>query len=154
MDEYKNTLENPTPLECTLAVLWWKYNPHKGDAGHETHRAGVTSLDNMQIVSHCLKNDKDGKFRTVYERGPEGLFASHSEADAFLCSKVAFWSDRDPAVMDSVMRESALMRDKWDRDDYRERTIKKAIDWCSESISEYRERKERERRDILAAAWR
>lgn len=51
----------------------------------------------------------------------------HSAADAALCSHLAYLTHRDPAAMDRLFRRSGLMRPKWDRNDYRARTIKGAI---------------------------
>jgi len=51
----------------------------------------------------------------------------HSSADLALCSKLAFWFGRDPVRIDRVFRRSALYRDKWLREDYRNNTIDKAI---------------------------
>jgi hypothetical protein len=49
----------------------------------------------------------------------------HSSADAALCQHLAFWTGRDSARIERLMRQSALRRDKWDdRADYLvERTI-------------------------------
>lgn len=50
----------------------------------------------------------------------------HSEADLALCSHLAFWTGGDTARIDSLFRQSGLMRPKWNRDDYRSLTINKA----------------------------
>jgi hypothetical protein len=55
-----------------------------------------------------------------------------SAADAALCQHLAFWTGRDCERMDRLMRMSGLMRDKWDRDDYRERTILRAVGLCQQ----------------------
>ena len=59
-------------------------------------------------------------------------YSSHSEADLALCSHLAFWTGRDAALMDSMFRQSGLMRDKWDRQQsgttYGAITIQKAIE--------------------------
>lgn len=51
-----------------------------------------------------------------------------SSADAALASHLAFWTGRDVARIERLMRQSALVRDKWDdRDDYLvDRTIRGA----------------------------
>ena len=56
---------------------------------------------------------------------PEGK--SHSEADAALCSMLAFWCGGDTEQMDRLFRQSALYREKWERDDYRIGTLNKAV---------------------------
>jgi primase-polymerase (primpol)-like protein len=51
-----------------------------------------------------------------------------SEADAALCSMLAFWTGRDPQRIDNLFRQSGLCREKWTRrEDYRRRTIEHAL---------------------------
>jgi putative DNA primase/helicase len=54
-----------------------------------------------------------------------------SEADSALCCLAAFYT-RDPFVIDTIVRGSGLMREKWDRADYRERTIAHALETVKE----------------------
>lgn len=67
------------------------------------------------------------KFAALYDRG-EHDHGSDSEADLALCSMLAYWAGDDPDHVDRLFRASALMRSKWDREDYRERTITRALD--------------------------
>lgn len=54
----------------------------------------------------------------------------HSSADAALCAHLAFWTGKDADRMDRLFRESALYREKWERQDYRYSTVTKAIGNC------------------------
>lgn len=54
-----------------------------------------------------------------------------SSADQALCNHLAFWTGGDCERMDRLYRESALYRDKWEREDYRENTILGAVSACS-----------------------
>lgn len=49
-----------------------------------------------------------------------------SSADAALAAHLAFWTGCDAARMDRLMRQSALVREKYDRTDYLPRTISNA----------------------------
>ncbi|MBG9491815.1 phage NrS-1 polymerase family protein, partial [Bacillus thuringiensis] len=58
----------------------------------------------------------------------------HSGSDQSLCNYLAFWTGNSATRMDSMFRESGLMRDKWDvihfrdtNETYGERTIANAI---------------------------
>ena len=42
------------------------------------------------------------------------------------CCHLAYWTGRDVARMDSLFRQSGLMREKWEREDYRKRTLTEA----------------------------
>jgi hypothetical protein len=50
-----------------------------------------------------------------------------SSSDAALAQHLAFWTGKDCARIDSLMRRSALARDKWEREDYLPRTILGAV---------------------------
>ena len=76
-----------------------------------------------------LRNQKNGqKFSELFDKGTLDSCKSQSEADAALCAVVAFRAGEDAALIDTVFRKSALYRPKWDRDDYREKTIRKGIE--------------------------
>lgn len=49
-----------------------------------------------------------------------------SSADAALATRLAFWTGKNCERIRSLMLKSALMRDKWERDDYLPRTILRA----------------------------
>ncbi len=46
-----------------------------------------------------------------------------SSADSALAQRLAFWTGKDCARIERLMRRSALARDKWEREDYLPRTI-------------------------------
>jgi primase-polymerase (primpol)-like protein len=61
--------------------------------------------------------------------GDTSGYSSHSECDLALCSHLAFWTGGDAARIDALFRQSGLYREqKWNRQDYRERTIAKALE--------------------------
>jgi putative DNA primase/helicase len=74
-----------------------------------------------------------------------------------MCSFLAFWTDCDPEAIDRIFRETGLYREKWEREDYRSETIRKACNNCEETVSEYcqRQRKEEIRRyeQSLFSKW-
>jgi putative DNA primase/helicase len=67
--------------------------------------------------------------------GDDSLYKSPSEADLALCRILSFYTGCDAARIDRLFRESGLMREKWERDDYSERTIAKAIALTGETYS-------------------
>lgn len=65
-------------------------------------------------------NDRDALARAFPgDRQP----VDESAADAALASHLAFWTGCDGPRIERLMRESALLREKWDREDYLPRTI-------------------------------
>lgn len=83
------------------------------------------SLDDI-IVKAC----KHDSFRKLYEGDMSAYNNDHSAADIAFCNMLAFWTSKDAGMMDAIFRKSKLYREKWDREDYRNWTIQKAIDDC------------------------
>ena len=55
----------------------------------------------------------------------------NSAADAALMAHLAFWTGKDMPRMDRLFRRSALMRPKFERDDYRLKTVQDAARMCN-----------------------
>ena len=90
----------------------------------------------MEQLLQLAKSSKNGAAFTALWNGSLEGYSSPSEADLALCSHLAFWTGRDAAKMDTMFRQSGLMRDKWDRQQsgttYGAITIQKAIEHCRE----------------------
>lgn len=82
-----------------------------------------------EICSVLEKDKKIGnKFKKLYIDGDTSMYGDDdSSADMALCSMIAYHTD-DSRVIDCIVKRSAIYRDKWDREDYKKRTITKAID--------------------------
>jgi len=92
-----------------------------------------TSEDNA-IIRHMLYSKNRDRIKLLWDGSTIG-YKSQSEADQAFCNHLAFWTQRDPAQMDRIFRQSKLMRPKWDEGknpSYGERTIAKAIAGCKE----------------------
>jgi hypothetical protein len=50
-----------------------------------------------------------------------------------LCNTLAFWCNNDAGLINEAFRQSGMMREKWEREDYREGTITKAIERANNS---------------------
>ena len=76
-------------------------------------------------IIEALRWDKNApKFVRLFDEGDITGYGSHSEADAALCSIIAFRAGPNPTLIDAIFRQSALYRDdKWERMDYRTKTI-------------------------------
>lgn len=84
----------------------------------------------FDIVCNLSRQKNSEKFKKLYYAGDYSDYGSHSEADLALCTLIAFRTGPDPELIDEVFRSSALMRDKWEREDYRASTIDAAICAC------------------------
>lgn len=83
-------------------------------------------LSDDSVIGKASSSKQGDKFKTLWSGTvPEGK--SHSEADQALCSILAFWCGGDTDQMDRLFRRSGLMREKWEREDYRTATLKNAV---------------------------
>lgn len=98
---------------------------------------GITVEDVVTLAS-AAKNGE--KFRRLWAGKWEAVgYASESEADLALCDLIAFYVP-DATQIDTVFRASGLMRDKWtNRDDYRAKTIEKALVGVSAHFTDWAE---------------
>lgn len=95
----------------------------------------IVQLNEDEVVQAAL-NSKNGKrFEVFLNGGWEAFYSSQSEADMAFANDLAFWTGRDYSKMDSIFRNSSLMRDKWDEKrkntTYGMDTLNKAITECS-----------------------
>jgi hypothetical protein len=94
--------------------------------GQTAATSAPCSLSDLEIIDKA-KRAKNGQKFTMYWDGGNGHKASASEGDLALCSLVAFYTGPDPGRIDQIFRASGRFRSKWNRPDYRERTIRKAL---------------------------
>ena len=118
-----------------LQILLEKYMLRPENHAGNAINAGNSGLPDNQLLT-MAKTSKNGEaFSALWSGSLEG-YLSRSEADMALCSHLAFWTGRDAGRMDTMFRQSGLMREKWDRKQsgttYGAITIQKAIDGCTE----------------------
>lgn len=88
--------------------------------------ASLTMSDN-KIIQIIRKAKNSDKFSALYDTGDlSGHNDDHSSADQALCNLLAFYT-QDPDQIDRIFHSSGLYRDKWNRQDYKDQTIKKAL---------------------------
>src|SRR5215204_2145608 len=83
-------------------------------------------LTDGEVIQKALAASNGVRFSRLWNGDTSG-YGSHSEADLALCGMLAFWTGGDAARIDSLFRQSGLYRKKWDRTDYRNRTITEAL---------------------------
>ena len=122
-------LEDRTEELQTILDVYMK-RPQKQQQGTQAATVPVL-LDDRDLIDKAMNAGNGGKFSSLwYGNVPEGK--SHSEADLALCNMLAYWTGCDEARMDRLFRQSGLMRDKWEREDYSTATIAKAVADCTE----------------------
>jgi primase-polymerase (primpol)-like protein len=84
----------------------------------------VAEISDEELLDRMFAAENGEQVRALFEGDTRG---DHSVADLALCSHLAFWTQRDRERIDRLFRRSRLMRAKWNRADYRARTIERAI---------------------------
>ena len=104
-------------------------NDDSGDS-EPTDRTPV-DLEDSELVEKA-KNAKNGdQFSRLWRGDTSAHQGDHSRADLALCGHLAFWTGGDKQRIDTLFRQSGLMRDKWDEQrgeqTYGELTVDKAV---------------------------
>jgi hypothetical protein len=122
-------------------------------APSSTALLGLTDAKLLEKIRSSRQRDK---FDRLWAGDTSEHGGDDSAADLALCGILAFWTGRNEARMDQLFRQSGLMRDKWERQDYRDGTITKACESTVETYSPHKARTEIEahRNGASAAAIR
>ncbi len=89
-------------------------------------------ISNLVVLNTIRRISKDDKFDRLFSDGDTSEYnGDASAADMALTTILAYYIGPNPERIDNLMKQSALYRVKWDRTDYKEMTIKKAIQNCN-----------------------
>ena len=86
----------------------------------------VSDLSDRELLLRMFRSKHGTEIEKLY-KGDWSKYATASEGDLALVSHLMFWTQRDVERVDRMFRQSGLMRRKWDREDYRERTLDVAL---------------------------
>jgi hypothetical protein len=99
-------------------------NSH-GDS-HSGVDSGPLPMGDDRIIELAARINGE-KFEKLWSGDLSDYRGDHSSADMALCMILAFYT-RDPEQIDRLFRRSGLYRDKWERRDYMERTVNRALE--------------------------
>jgi hypothetical protein len=92
-------------------------------------------LDDSALIEKACNAKNGAAFAALWRGDTSAHGGDDSAADQALCNHLAFWTGRDAARIDSLFRQSGLMRPKWDRKQagttYGAITINKAVTDCN-----------------------
>lgn len=126
--DYKNSIGELEKIEVT-----------------ESNDKIIVPTDNKFVIDAILNTKQAEKFDKLFNIGDISDYnGDESSADMALATMLAFYIGNDFNRIDNLMQQSALYRNKWDRPDYKKRTIEKAIancegnfyHWSNEQIEE------------------
>ncbi|MFP7447172.1 phage/plasmid primase, P4 family, partial [Bacillus infantis] len=101
-------------------------------------------ITNDVLWERMFRSKNGDEIRSLYNGSL--INDDHSASDLALCNHLAFWTGKSSTRMDTMFRETGLMRDKWDvihfrdtNETYGERTIATAISSTDTTILDNRE---------------
>ncbi len=99
-----------------------------GGAEHLSADAGEERFTDDEVLALARRAKNANKFNRLWAGDTSGHDDDDSRADLALLSILAFYTGPGTsAQLDRLFRQSGLMRYKWERQDYRERTIAEAL---------------------------
>jgi hypothetical protein len=124
----REVVDCQSQLDTLCGWLWTDKPKHTRSGGACLGGGRTASVADSELLDKARRAGKGMgvKFAALFDGGDD--MGDHSKADYTLCKSLAYWTDCDAERIDQLFRQSALYRDKWDRDYYRKRTIAKAID--------------------------
>jgi len=110
-------------IQDALDRLYAELFPAKAGAKQASNGHRSTGrLDDEEVIRLCRDAKNGPNFRRLWAGDTSQHDKDDSKADSALLSIIAFYT-QDEAQLDRLFRRSGLMRDKWNRDDYRKRTL-------------------------------
>lgn len=125
-------------------VKYLDRSPEAPSLNFDSSKFGENTRTTGEVVALLKRHNKRGKVTRLLGGDMIDHEGDHSAADLALCCEAAFFC-RDPRVIDEVMRQSKLFREKWDerrgKETYGQRTIRKALEAQTRSFDADREAK-------------
>jgi len=130
-------IENYFPVNTAVDAAYWTDEPAADWIGPEDDGVLIKKMLASRSVSAAFGGR--ASVQDLWAADVDALSAAfpdpergfdHNSADAALCAHLAFWTGKNCERMDRLFRQSALYRDKWDRPDYCQRTIRFAVSHC------------------------
>lgn len=115
LEKYFPKIEEPLLRDLPTSEYWWKYtNQQLWDMLLNSKDSSATRIKKLFDGDYIDYPDDNGR-------------PDHHRGDIALCNDLAFATCGNPAQIDSMFSESGMYRSKWDRKDYKETTIRKAL---------------------------
>lgn len=126
----------------------------QGKADLSLYEDDKIKFSNKELWKVMFESKKGEDIKELY--GGRLINNDHSSSDLALCNYLAFWTGNSATRMDSMFRETNLIRDKWDRihfgdtgETYGERTIAKAIASTTSTILDSQNSKQLEQANFV-----
>lgn len=129
----ENVIIDKSVTNCTEQLLTFLDKYMKKETKETTVIADSDILDMActDIIEIIKKSEQAEKFNKLFFEGDTTDYGEDdSSADLALCDILAFYCGEDIELIDTLFCKSKLYREKWNRQDYKSSTIKRAIALC------------------------
>ena len=132
LEAYPATVEvRADKVDCFHKKHFCETDEKKKSKNTKQKSRKATELSDDEIIALATKAANGTKFKKLMD-GDYNSYPSQSEADEALCCILAFYTS-DEAQIERIWARSGLSaREKFQRDDYRERTIREALETVKE----------------------
>jgi len=119
---------------AAAAIVHQKYVQREASAPAERDPRVVVQINDTDrdLIQKACDSRNGAAFQSLWAGDISGYADDHSAADQALMNHLSYWTNGDSFRMDSLFRQSGLMREKWDkqhgRGTYGEMTIAKALE--------------------------
>lgn len=151
-----DVMDGRTIIKDSPKALKWIYNEYidpkdtpkhatTGKKDARTKEPEPLDAQEEQIMQIAFRGKNGAKIKALWGGNISG-YNSQSEADLALCEYLAFYTNKNPVLMESLFVKSGLYRDKWAEDrggkTYGEKTIQKAINgYKGRTITTYKKKR-------------
>ena len=119
MPQFSGKVEKrQSPLDEFFNEIFGKKKDSKTNPATPT----ITTLPDAEIITRASNAKNGARFSDLWAGNWQAHYGSQSEADAALVGSLWFWTGNRDAVA-RLFAQSGLMRDKWNRNDYRKNTL-------------------------------
>lgn len=119
------TIEERQAELSAVHASFFRPEPQQEHDGRQTPQAPL-DLDDAELLRRASAAKNGDRFTRLWA-GDRSGYNSPSEADLALCNYLAFWCGPDEGRIADLFAQSGLFRSKWQREDYRRRTIDMAL---------------------------
>jgi|GEM_PF-3057512 len=112
--------------ESEIVSLYRKFFPEEQNRTEQPSQSSSPKIKDEDVIRLARSSKNGDKFTGLYDQGEWEGSEDRSAMDLALANYLAFYT-QDHKQVKRLMMSSALLREKWRRDDYLDRTIETAI---------------------------
>ncbi|MCM2675595.1 phage/plasmid primase, P4 family [Alkalicoccobacillus plakortidis] len=136
-----NDIEPNTDNLASLIKEHFPKKEMKKPVQAQREKKSINNLSSRELWERMFNSKSGPGIKSLFNG--ELLNGDHSSSDLALCNHLAFWTGKDESLMDSMFRESSLVREKWDKQHssdgrtYGQMTIDMAVSTTPSTIEDF-----------------